>query len=189
MKKIVVASVVLTFMFIGCGSSSSSDASEPKKEIENSSAKADGYYLWSYFTPANSNTNSFSLYNDGKSTQYKTTYSVKQDRVIEQSDNVSNEKTIYEKLSNSIRVKFEKNGKPNGMYELKLYANIGDVVTVRDSSCKLYKHYDNLTIKGKSFNDVIEIRCSNRPGYYEKGVGEIAQMSDKDSRSVRVLSN
>jgi hypothetical protein len=72
-----------------------------------------------------------------------------------------------------------------------LTANIGQTVTVLDSTCKLEKHYDNIKINDKDFVDVIEIKCNDKPGYYQKDIGEIAQTQISGSngtRSVRVLS-
>jgi hypothetical protein len=109
--------------------------------------------------------------------------------VVEVNDYASNEKTIYEKLNNKIKVRFEKNNKANGMYELHLTADIGDIITERSSECVLHKHYPTFSIKDRNFQDVIEIKCGNTPGYYQKGVGEIAQIEESNQKRVRVLSN
>jgi hypothetical protein len=86
---------------------------------------------------------------------------------------------------------FEKDGTANGTYDLHLTADIGDIVTIKESTCKLLNHYDEVKISDKAFSDVIEIKCNDKPGYYQKGIGEIAQtnaLSTNGSRSVRILS-
>ena len=141
-------------------------------------------------TPNASNTNTFTLSSNSVDTTYKSTYTVvNQSRVEEVADYAKDEKTIYEKSNNKIIIKFEKNGKANGFYELKLTADIGNVVTVRNSNCKLSNHHDTFSIAGKSFQDVIEITCNNIPGYYQKGIGEVAQKEDSTGKNIRVLSN
>jgi hypothetical protein len=193
MKKSLVISILSAFMLVGCGgsgtTSSNRDITTTKEREASHTSTNKSYNLWQYMTPANSKTNRYEIYSNNTTQKYSSSYDVKQNRVVEVDDYVSNEKTIYEKGANIIKVKFEKNGKPNGMYELNLYADIGDTITVRNSSCKLSKHYETITIKGKTFSDVLEIRCSNTPGYYQKGVGEIAQIEDNNQKSVRVLSN
>ena len=86
-------------------------------------------------------------------------------------------------------VVFLKLNKANGTYDLHLRANIGDKVTKRPSNCRLVRHHDTLEFAGKEFDDVIEIRCNDIPGYYQKGVGEIGQKEDKTGKTIRVLSS
>ncbi len=192
MKKQFIASAILLVTLIGCGSSPTTrtDAGSGVGGTDTHDYKSGTYNLWSYMTPASNHTNTYTLLNNGKQSKYQTTYSVKRNRVVESSSYASNEKTIYEKLNDTIRVKFEKNGQPNGMYELKLTVNEGDRITVRDSTCKLYKHYKSIDLNNRHFNDVLEIRCDGKPGYYQKGVGEIAQTSSTNPKqAVRVLAN
>ena len=187
MNKKVLISTILVLTFAGCGSGGDTSSSGDRKSPTPKNQKQ--YNLWSYMTPESDHTNTYSIYSDNKTVKYNTQYSVKQNRVVEVNDYASNERTIYEKLSNKIKVRFEKNKKANGMYELHLTANEGDVITERSSTCKLIKHYDNFEIKGKAFQDVIEIKCGDIPGYYQKGVGEIAQAEEKNKKNIRVLSN
>jgi len=189
MKKSLLLSTIFITLINGCGSGDTTTKRD--NPIQNNSVKNSGSYnLWEYFTPNSSKTNEYKYYNGNKVSSYKTSYNVSNNKVTEVDNYAPNEKTIYEKRDNYIEVKFEKDGKPNGIYKLKLYANIGDSVTVLDSSCKLSKHYDTFSLKDNNFNDVIEIRCGNKPGYYQKGVGEIAQqIQSKNQKSIRVLSN
>jgi len=191
MSKKVLVSTLLALAFVGCGSGgdTSSSGGSSSKDSQTNAINQKQYNLWSYMTPQSSHTNTYSIYSDNKTIKYNTQYSVKQNRVVEVNDYASDEKTIYEKLSNKIKIRFEKNNKANGMYELRLTANEGDIITERSSTCKLIKHHDTFEIKGKSFTDVIEIKCGDIPGYYQKGVGEIAQVEEKNKKSIRVLSN
>lgn len=183
-KHIAFASSI-AILLLGCGGGSSTTDTGGKIGAQ-SHNKA--YDLWAYMVPSSSQTNTFTHISNGKTSTYTTTYSVSQNRVEERDDYAQNEKTIYERFSDKITVKFEKDGKPNGMYDLALGADIGDIVTIRNSTCSLSKHYDDFSIADKSFQDVIEITCNNIPGYYQKGVGEVAQKEDSVGKNIRVLS-
>ncbi len=178
MIKKLTLTLTTALFFVGCGGGG------------NPTPKSGAYNLWEYIAPVSSKTDTFTLSSNSVDTTYKSTYKVvNQARVEEVADYAKDEKTIYEKSNDKIIIKFEKNGKPNGFYELKLTADIGDIVTKRDSTCKLAKHHDSFSIAGKSFQDVIEITCNNIPGYYQKGVGEVAQKEDNTGKNIRVLSN
>ncbi|RUM67433.1 MAG: hypothetical protein DSZ06_01195 [Sulfurospirillum sp.] len=192
MIKRVAIVVLFSFGLIGCGGGSSESKAERSRVSANtdvaSVVQSGKYNLWEYMVPKDSHTNTYSIYSNNSQSKYQTSYNVKQNRVVEHDHYVLNEETVYEKYPNKIKVEFKKNNQPNGMYELKLFADIGDRVTVRESSCKLSKHYDTFELKGKKFNDVIEIVCGSQPGYYQRGVGEIAQIEDKGTKSIRVLA-
>ena len=190
MKKALILSTIVISLFSGCGGGGDRDTNLNNNSISGKSNDKNSYNLWNYFTPANSKTNNYRYYEGNKVSSYKSSYSVSETKVVEIDNYAPNEKTIYEKMPDYIKVSFEKNGKPNGLYKLKFYANIGDSVTVIESGCKLTKHYDNFSLKGENFNDVIEIRCDDKPGYYQKNVGEIAQeIQNKNQKSIRVLAN
>ncbi len=173
---------VTTLALIGCGGGN--DTKTAAATTTNGK-----YNLWEYMTPSTTKTNTFTLTSNSVNTTYKSTYSVTPSRVTEVADYAKDETTIYEKGTDTITVRFEKNGMANGMYQLRLKANINDIVTKRDSTCKLSQHYTHFSIAGKNFDDVIEITCGTTPGYYQKGVGEIAQKEDKSGKNIRVLSN
>ena len=185
-EHIMIQKLILTsltaFLFIGCGGTTGGDDKKPV-------VVQGKYNLWEYMTPNTSNTNTFNLSSNSVDSKYTTTYKVERNRVVEVADYAQGEETIYEKFTDKIIIKFKKGGKPNGFYEIKLTANINDVITKRSSSCRLSKHHDNFTIAGKSFQDVIEITCGSTPGFYQKGVGEIAQIEDDSGKNLRVLSN
>jgi len=177
--------MTLTSLFlIGCGGTESVKGSG--SAVDNTPKD---YDLWAYMVPNTSNTNTFTLSSQNSTSTYKTNYKVSQSRVEEIADYAQDEKTVYTKEANKIVVSFEKNNKPNGIYELHLGANINDIVTMRTSGCKLTKHLDTFTINQKAFADVIEITCDGIPGYYQKGVGEVAQIEDSSGKNIRVLSN
>jgi len=182
MIKKLALTTLSTLFFIGCGGGTTS------KGDGTVAATQGEYNLWDYMTPNSSNTNTFSLSSKNKNSTYVSTYTVKSNRVEEVDDYAKNEKTIYEKQRDKIIVRFKKDNKANGFYALKLTADIGDTVTLRSSSCKLSKHYDTFTLSGKSFQDVIEITCASQPGYYQKGIGEIAQI-ENSGKNIRILSN
>ncbi len=182
MIKSIALTTITALFLIGCGGGGD--------DTTTSTPVATGEYnLWEYMTPSTSDTNTFTLSSNNVNTTYNTAYSVTRSRVEEVADYAQDEKTIYEKDADSIIVTFEKAGKPNGTYALKLTANINDIVTTRTSTCKLTNHLNSFSIADKTFQDVIEITCGTTPGYYQKGVGEIAQIEDSSGKNIRVLSN
>jgi len=186
-KNIALTTIALVLL-AGCGGggeTSTSDKPITQTRIDKK------YNLWSYMVPTSNSTHTFIHTQNGETSSYKTSYTVKGTRVEEVADYAKEEKTIYEKINDEITVKFEKENKANGMYKLFMTADVGDVVTLRNSSCTLTKHFDTFHVPNsdKSFADVIEITCNKIPGYYQKGVGEIAQIEDSAGKNIRVLSN
>ncbi len=184
-KNIAIATVA-TLIFIGCGGGGDSTSGGGTL---GSQTITKAYNLWDYMVPNSSKTNRFTLSSINGKSNYNTTYTVSKNRVEEVADYASDEKTIYEKKANKIVVNFTKAGQPNGTYNLLLSADIGDIVTERKSTCRLTKHLEIFELEGKSFQDVIEITCGNIPGYYQKGIGEIAQIENSSDKKIRVLSN
>ena len=202
MNKSIPSLLLALTLITGCGGGAGgsgdtqptkSDPSPTTSSIQLGKGKTDGEYkLWEYITPKTATTNNFIETNGDNTDSYKTTYSISTSSVTEISDYAKNEKTIYTKKADRITVSFTKDGPPNGSYDLDLTADINDIVTVKDSTCKLTKHYDSVKINDKTFSDVIEIKCDDKPGYYQKGVGEVAQtqiIGTSGTRSVRILSN
>ncbi len=203
MNKNIPALLLALVLITGCGGGGGSEdtpqtttpaaTDNTKNQLASGVGKTTGkYQLWEYMTPKSDSTNNFIETTGDGTTNYKTTYAISTNSVTEQSDYAQKEKTIYTKSTDRITVSFTKDGTPNGSYDLDLTADINDIVTVMDSTCKLVKHYDSVTIDDRAFSDVIEINCNDKPGYYQKGVGEIAQtqlVGSTGSRSIRVLSN
>ena len=199
-KRSIPSMLFAMTLITGCGAGGAEEKGSPSKTTNNSKSKValgkgkttGQYKLWEYITPKTDTTNSFRE-TDGDTTQsYKTTYAISTNKVTETSDYAANEQTIYTKKADRITVSFTKDGTPNGSYDLDLTADINDIVTVKDSTCKLVKYYDSVKINDKTFSDVIEIKCNDKPGFYQKGVGEIAQtdlIGSNGSRSIRILSN
>ncbi|MCH9814030.1 MAG: hypothetical protein K0U47_08830 [Epsilonproteobacteria bacterium] len=203
MKKYIP--VLLSLLLLsGCGggggeetpqstANSSSVSNTNVTAVNNTEGKTSGQYnLWSYMTPTSSTTNSFVEQTNSGSSTYTTTYTTTGNTVTEVSDYAENESTTYTKKADRIAVAFEKDGTANGSYDLDLTADIGDVVTVKDSNCILTAHFDTKTINEKTFNDVIEIQCASKPGYYAKGMGEVAQLDRltvSGSTTITIRSN
>ena len=182
MIKSIALTTITALFLVGCGGGGEESSTPTTTNVGT-------YNLWEYMTPSSSDTNTFTLSSNSVDTTYTATYIVKSNRVEEVANYAPDERTIYEKGANTITVKFEKGGKANGTYALKLTANINDIVTTRSSTCKLTKHLPSFSIADKTFQDVIEITCGSTPGYYQKGVGEIAQIEDSSGKNIRVLSN
>ncbi len=193
MIKNLIFSTTAIFFLIGCGGSGGSETSSTDNINTNNinsiiSTPKGSYSLWDYIVPKNSKTSEFFVHSqkNGDKT-YRTSYAVKTNRVEEIADYAENETTIYEIHSDKIKIQFLKDGKPNGVYQLHSFVNIGDVATVRGSNCKLAKHYDQYKLNNQVFDDVIEIVCSKQSGLYQKGVGEIAQLNG--GKDYRILTN
>ena len=204
MNKSIPSLLLALTLITGCGGGGGAEGSgdtKPKSDPSSPTTssnqpgkgKIDGEYkLWEYLTPKTATTNNFIETNGDNTDSYKTTYSISTSSVTEISDYAQNEKTIYTKKADRITVSFTKDGTANGSYDLDLTADKGDDVTVLTSQCILTEHHDTIKINDKSFTDVIEIKCNDKPGYYQKGVGEIAQtqlIGTSGSRSIRILSN
>ena len=147
--------------------------------------------LWDYLVPASDTTNSYIKTNGTTSQTYRTRYTREANRVTEVSNLSENEKTIYTKNANDITISFYTDGAENGRLELKPTVDIGERVTIKKSDCRLAKVWDTFHYQNRDFKDVIEIRCGNTPGYYQRGVGEIAQeqkISEKGTVETKYLA-
>jgi len=169
----ILASIL--FLTSGCGTTGGDDnnikaASERSKNYNNGSIA-----LWDYLVPAGDTTNNYIKTTGETTKKYRTRFTREADKVTEVSDLSKNEKTIYMKNANDITVLFYTDGAENGRLELKPTVDIGDIVTIKKSDCKLVKLWDVFHYGDKDFNDVIEIKCGNTPGYYQRNVGEILQ--------------
>jgi len=188
MIKNITLTLTTALLLVGCGGGDTGNTTSSSTiGTQNTTLKA--YNLWDYMVPTQSKTNTFTLNQNGTISHYTSNYTVQDNYVEEVASYAPSEKTTYQKDADAIVVKFQKDNKANGMYELVLSADVGDVVTKRSSSCKLNMHHDSIEVAGKSFQDVLEIRCGNLPGYYQKGVGEVAQLEDTTGKNTRVLSN
>lgn len=208
MKRDISIALLALALLTGCGGGG--DKADDKDTIDtpdnpsittsiSDKGKTDGKYnLWDYMTPQNNGTNNFIETKGDKTNEYKTTYSISKNKVTEVSDYAQNEKTIYKKKKDRVTVEFLKDEKFNGSYEfngsydLHLTADIDGDVTILTSTCKLTNHFNSKIINDTKFLDIIEIRCNNKPGYYQKNIGEIAQTDIVDAKgtsSLRVLAN
>jgi hypothetical protein len=181
-------STITIILLTGCGGGGGDDDNNKKSGTSNQSYTKD-INLWDYVVPNSSKEDSFSLTTNSKTSKYKTRYSVSSNKVEEVSTYSKNEKTIYKKNNNTIIISFEKDGKPNGTYNLINNVNIGDKVTEKKSDCKLTNKFDKKSIQGKEFSDLIEITCSTHIGYYQRGIGEVAQFEKNSAKNIRMLSN
>ena len=198
MRKNITVLLLAFTLISGCGGGDTSTGDSPKgggdnhSNLEQGKGRTDGKYkLWDYIVPKTDTTNNFIETKGGETNSYKTTYSIASSTVTEISDYAKDEKTIYTKKADRITVSFTKDDTPNGSYDLHLTANLKDSVTIKEATCKLIEHHASIKINEKTFTDVIEIQCSDKPGYYQRDVGEVAQtkLGSNSSRSVRVLSN
>ncbi len=197
MRKNVAVLILTVLIMSGCGSATNNDNS-PANKTDKIGNTQGAYNLWEYMVPSSDTTNNFIETKAGVSNSYKTTYKNTGSQVKETSDYAPNEQTIYIKKSDRISITFEKQDESNnifttnGSYDLHLTANIDGPVTIKESTCKLKAHYDNKIINSKTFSDVIEINCNGKPGYYQKGIGEVAQVDTVDTKglkSITILSN
>ncbi len=190
MYKNTILAILAAVVISGCGGSATGD--EQSTKSSHSQPSSGEYALWDYLVPSVDTTNNYIKTTATSTQKYQTRFVKSGDTVTETSDYAKNEQTIYTKNKTNITVSFLKDGAPNGHYDLKLYVDIDDIVTVKKSDCRLTQHYDTYSIDGEKFNDVIEITCGNEPGFYQKGVGEIAQkrsLSTSGKVDIKILSN
>ncbi len=205
MRQNISVALLTLALLTGCGGNKTDEKSDTNNKSNtqkdnpttttsiSDKGKTNGKYnLWDYMTPKTNTTNNFIETNGDETNEYTITYSISEKEVIETSDYAQNEKTIYKKKPDRVTVEFQKDNEFNGSYDLHLTADINGDVTILTSTCKLTKHFDKKTINSKEFLDVIEIRCNDKPGYYQKDIGEIAQTEVVDAKgvsSLRILAN
>ena len=172
--KATIGSIAIIFLFTACGSGGGEKVStdSPQQEARVYSGNID---LWQYMVPDADRTNNYIRTTGSDTKKYQTRYVVKGNSVTEESELSSNEKTVYTNKGNTILVTFFTDGSQNGSVELKTKVDIGDIVTVKKSDCKLTRQIPEYSYQGQKFEDVIEIVCGNDPGYYQRNVGEILQ--------------
>ena len=174
--KIFIPVLILTISLGGCGGSAGGTESGTQKTKSVTHNYNNGSVaLWDYLVPAGDTTNSYIKTNGTTTQKYRTRFVREADTVTEVSDLSKNEKTIYKKNKENITILFYTDGTENGRLELKPTVDIGDIVTIKKSDCKLEKVWDTFTFEKREFKDVIEIRCGETPGYYQRGRGEILQ--------------
>ncbi len=175
---IFISMFFLILGLTGCGAGGTNDND---KQERTDTTKVPANYnkgaisLWDYLVPETDTTNNYIKTSGDQTEKYRTRYTKSADTVTEVSDFSQNEKTIYKNEKNNITILFYTDGSENGRLELKPTVDIGDIVTIKKSDCTLVKLWDEFHFDGKSFKDVIEIRCGDTPGYYQRGVGEILQ--------------
>ncbi len=170
--RLIIGSMTAALMLTACGSGGGEKSTPPTQQARVYSGNID---LWQYMVPSSDRTNSYIRTTGTETKKYQTRYVVKADNVTEESQLSSNEKTVYTNRGNTILITFFTDGVQNGSVELKAKVDIGDIVTVKKSDCRLTKQMPEYTYNGEKFEDVIEIVCGNDPGYYQRGTGEILQ--------------
>jgi len=179
MKKFLLL-FLISFILIGCGGGSSDSTTKTTTSSKNSSAgsiSGSSFDTWSYIIPNKTSPESTSISSrsiDG--TTYNATFrSIKENNIIEEiPENTDDERIIYEKNNQTIKVKFYKNDKITYQYNMKRYITIGEQ-TISQSSCMLVNHFDTKSFQSKTYKDVIEIDCGQHKGYYAKGKGQVYQ--------------
>ncbi len=176
----------MTLLFSGCGGGGGSDTDNTTTlNKDRTSQQYEGSIaLWDYLVPASDTTNSYIKTTATQSQTYQTRYLTESDSVTEISELSQNEKTVYTNNGNEILITFYTDNVSNGSVELKAKVDIGDIVTVKKSDCRLTQHLNSFVYNNQTFTDVIEIKCGDAPGYYQKGVGEVVQERVLSTQSI-----
>jgi hypothetical protein len=169
----ILTTVTIALLFTACGGGGGGEKTTTNGAQER--IYSGSIDLWQYMVPNADRTNSYIKTTGSNSQQYQTRYVVKENSVTEESELSSNEKTVYTNKGNTILVTFFTDGAQNGSVELKAKVDIGNIVTVKKSDCRLTRQLAEYSYNGQNFKDVIEIVCGKDPGYYQRGVGEILQ--------------
>ncbi len=188
MKSILTTAAVLTILTLGgCGGSGgdtgkSGSSTTPRENVTYQGSIA----LWDYLVPAGDATNQYIKTTGDQVQKYSTRFVRTNNSVTETSEISPGEKTVYTNRDNTIRIDFFTDDTPNGTVEMKARVDIGDIVTVKKSDCRLARQLATFTYEGRKYQDVIEIDCGNQPGYYQKGVGEIMQQKKLTTNGTEV---
>ncbi len=173
MKKYIYASLAILLILSGCGGGAEKKITTSKETADDKSTikvVVGKYNLWEYLVPSSTVKYDRNTQENGS---YGTLFTKNGDTVTETSDYAKDEKILYTKNSSHILVSFEKDGKANGEYSLNLTVNLDEMITVKESTCKLTTHFENKEINNKTYQDLIEINCNGKTGYYQRDVGEI----------------
>ena len=167
--------LLLTLLLTACGGGGGTTSGSQQTAQTRETPYSGSIALWDYLVPAADTTSSYIKTTGDEVQKYQTRYLRQNNSVTEVSDLSKNEKTVYSNEGNKIVVTFYTDGVQNGTVEMKGKVDIGNIVTVKTSDCRLAQHLESFKYNGQLFEDVIEIKCGENPGYYQKGVGEIMQ--------------
>jgi subtilisin family serine protease len=182
--KIVLSIMISVLLLGGCGSTTvdSAEAStkpdEPslssyeREEVTPPSGK--GYALYNYLLPNTaSNVESYKYNKNGTLIAQETlAYSGKSGKIIEKSLQNSAGYISYALMPDkeSIAVSLYHDSVTES-FSMKNFVNISEPVTIQNGQCYIKAHHDKL----QSYEDVLEIRCPNSTGYYQKDRGLVAE--------------
>lgn len=172
--KLYIYIMLILFTLSGCGggggdsssSASSFDGNFPTQDFSGAS-----YEAWDYIIPANNLQENSIDVNSVGSTNYSANFTFAENITTEIPDNAHDEKIVYEKLTDRVKISFYKSDEKTFSYEMKKKIHIGETTTVLDSACILIAHHQKYNI----YDDVIQIDCGKSQGFYQKGKGQIAQ--------------
>ncbi len=171
--------LLLSGLFIvGCGSATvgSGDVEATTRPDTTPSGSYTGYLLYDYLVPSSTKTiKSYKYKNKALQSEESLEYIVATTLVTERSLEKLDGQVEYQKVdAHTIGVTLY-TGNTTEYFTMKNIVNIDDIVTVKNSSCRVSAHYNSLDFEGKHFSDVLEISCPHSVGYYQKGSGLVVE--------------
>jgi len=168
-----------TLFFVGCGTETSSPI-DPNR----------GFDMWEYMTSPLNYEVEYAVYENEAQTDYYT-----------EVNRVFDEGNTYERKSDTGRTTLYLNGnsilmkEPTEDVDISRYVNLGDRGIFRSASidlCVLERFYDNYTIHGSSFKNVLLVNCVSKRGvkqeyYYGYSEGIVAINQDDGENRIEYV--
>ena len=178
MKRLLLTTV-LAFLFVGCGSSTVKSGDVDLTQSQPSSTLPSGfkgYVFYDYLLPSTDKVvQSYKYKNDTFLNEESLEYTKSAARVIERSlKNRGGQVEYQDGGDGTIKVTIYNNASTE-YFTMKNFVNIGDIITVKKSTCRVSAYHDKLSFGEKNFTDVLEVRCPDSVGYYQKGQGLVVE--------------
>jgi subtilisin family serine protease len=179
MKRLLFTSV-LGFLLIGCGSTATVESGSVDKEdttLTSTPPKVPekSYRFYDYIGPtSNLVVTTYKYTNDTFKYDEPLEYSYTEGLLTERSLENLDGQIEYHVEGDTINVTIYQ-GSDISAFKMHNYVDIGDVVTIKKSSCSVTNHLATLTLGDKAFKDVLEVSCPKSIGYYQKFKGLIME--------------
>jgi subtilisin family serine protease len=192
MKRLLFTTV-LGFLFIGCGSTTTVESGSVDKEdttLTSTPPKVPekSYRFYDYLGPSSNlvvttykYTNSTFKYEEPL--EYRYTEGLLTERSLENLDG----QVEYHDAGDTIDVTIYQ-GSDISAFKMHNYVDIGDMVTIKKSSCNITNHLATLTLGDKAFKDVLEVSCPKSVGYYQKSRGLIMENRKEETLQSNALN-
>ncbi len=176
----------MAFLFIGCGSTggsngdvgTSNSGDKVDNKVDNSvmAIPSDKQYrLFDYLCPSQGTTvTSYKYKNRVFQNQESLEYVRTRDAITQRSLKNLAGQVSYQQARELVYISLYHDGQTDA-FTMQNFINIDDMVTIKESECRVSEHYDTLDYIGHKFKDVLKISCPTSIGYYERDRGLVVE--------------